>query len=78
MKPFLYERESQLRLIDKIRDVPEPKQIKAVIQEVYDEFSISEKSFKSACKEIDISFRMLADLKRSWRGMEICNEGIER
>ena len=78
MKPFLYEREKQLSLIEHMGEVPDPKQIKSIIQEVYSEFPISEESFDIACKEIEISFQMIADLNRSWRGTEIYNKDAER
>lgn len=60
-KPFAQKREEQIGLLQSLPcDVPDPGQVKEIIQDAYESFCIPEKVFDIACSDVDTSYDMLA------------------
>lgn len=80
-KPFCDTRQQQLALLDSMPCIiPSPKDIKDILREAYESFSIPERIYDAACRDVGDSFRMIAEVNRTWlTEMEMFkDEDIER
>ena len=67
MKPFSSDRMMQLSLSDyKMSSLPEKDMVKHIVQETYEQFYIPESCYGIACNELDFSYEMALNNKKSY------------
>lgn len=60
-KPFCRTRETQLELVQRIPDIPDPGLVRRILLEVYEQFEIPEIRYQIAVEDLNRSYAMLSE-----------------